>query len=264
MSINLKPIIKYNGGKSSELEIIKKFIPENINTYIEPFVGGGSIYFYLNHEKNIINDINKNLIHFYSTVKNNFKILEKEISSLENDENTYYIIRNMMNEKIEKEYDLATLFYYINRTCYRGMIRYNNKGEFNVPFGRYKSFNPLSFISEEHIKLLERTEIYNKDFSQIFEMADKEDFMFLDPPYMSQFKRYYNDFSEEDQRRLFECFKKSKANCMMVISDLGIIRELYKDYIVYEYDKTYAVNIGKDFKPVTAKHLVICNYKQKR
>lgn len=262
MSKHLKPIIKYSGGKGSEIDTIKPFIPDKINTYIEPFIGGGALYFYLNNDKNIINDINPKLINLYNTIKNNNELIIRELKTLENTEECYYEIRKMYNNKIDLKYDEATIYMYINKTCYRGLIRYNQKGEFNVPFGHYKTYHPWDYINEDHINLLKNTEVYNYDFAKIFNMAGKGDFMFLDPPYMSSFSSYTPDgFTEEDQRRLAECFKKSKANCMMVISDLGIIRELYKDYIVYEYDKTYAVNIGSNFEPVTAKHLVICNYK---
>lgn len=263
----MQPLIKYSGGKRREIKYFKDLIPtiKDGNKYIEPFVGGGAVFFYLEPNSAIINDLNSELINFYKEVKYNRNQILKEISTLENNEQTYYMIRDMFNNKIPKKYSDATLFYYINRTAFSGMIRYNKDGHFNVPYGWYKKVNFTGPLTEKASKVLRNTEIYSEDFEQIFKKAKKGDFIFLDPPYMSKFKDYNRtgSFTEDDQKRLFNCFKKTKASCMLVISDLGIIRNLYKDYIEedYTYDKTYAINVkNRMLDNNSVKHLVITNY----
>lgn len=177
-------------------------------------------------------------------------------------EELYYELRNEFNYPSGKWLD-AVIYYFINKTAYSGMIRYNSKGEYNVPFGRYKNFN-TKIITKQHHNLLQKTEIYNKDFSEIFKMAKSNDFMFLDPPYDCIFSDYGNmeftgDFDEREHRRLAEEFKNLKCRALMIISKTELTTELYKDYIVDEYHKSYSVNIRNRFKN-EAKHYIIKNY----
>ena len=161
----MKPLVKYRGGKSKEIPHLIKHIPQFNGRYIEPFFGGGALFFHLEPKKAIINDINSKLISFYLGVKDNFELLKAELSEIEklftknrkkfeelksktpdervDDENEplYYQIRNMFNDLSEKKYSEALLYFFINKTAYSGMIRYNSKGEFNVPYGRYTNLN---------------------------------------------------------------------------------------------------------------------------
>ena len=263
----MNPIIKYPGGKRNEIKYFEKYIPNEYIRYVEPFVGGGAVFFHLEPKRALINDLNENLIDFYKSLSSNSNKIIKELKEMKNEEDFFYTIRDMFNSKIEPKYSKASMFFYLNKTAYSGVSRYNKKGEFNTPYGRYKNYNPWKFITKESIDLLKRTEIMNKDFTEIFKLLNENDFVFLDPPYMSDFKQYSvqkdgdNGFSEQKQFELAECFKNSKAKCLMVISDLGIIRNLYKDYIKDEYEKKYSVNAKnqKENKNVV-KHLIITNY----
>lgn len=283
----MKPIIKYRGGKSKEIKYILNHIPENFERYIEPFFGGGALYFYLEPQRAIINDINTKLIDFYKNVKEDFLTLKKELKLLQEEyeanqekyeklkilnpeirvenknEELYYKIREMFNYAEKSDFLHGTTYFFINKTAYSGMIRYNKKGEYNVPFGRYKNFN-TDLIDQKHYELLKNSEIYNCDFSKIFEMAGENDFIFLDPPYDCVFSEYGNevfsgDFGENEHRRLAKEFEKSKCKCLMVISKTPLIEELYSNFIVEEYDVNYAVNIRNRFKN-EAKHVIIKNY----
>ena len=152
---------------------------------------------------------------------------------------------------------------FINKTAYSGMIRFNKKGEYNVPFGRYVNFN-TKIITPQHSELLRRAQLYNMDYSQIFEMAEERDFMFLDPPYDCTFNDYgnidmLNGFDEEQHRRLARDFRNLNCRAMMVIGRTPLIDELYGDLIKHEYQKKYAVNIRNRFN-ATAKHIVVTNY----
>ena len=283
----MKPLVKYRGGKSKEIPHLIKHIPQFNGKYIEPFFGGGALFFHLEPKKALINDINLKLISFYIGVKDNFEILKTELSEIEkiyainrrkfeelksktpvervDDENEplYYQIRNMFNDLSEKKYSEALLYFFINKTAYSGMIRYNSKGEFNVPYGRYPNLN-TSLVTKAHNNLLTNTEIYNLDYSEIFRMADKDDFMFLDPPYDCVFSDYGNiehkdGFNERNHIELANHFKELKCKALMVIGRTPLTEKLYGDMIVDEYGKTYAVNIRNRFKS-EASHILISNY----
>ena len=164
---------------------------------------------------------------------------------------------------VEKKYSDALLYFFINKTAYSGMIRYNSKGEFNVPYGRYANLN-TSLATKAHSKLLSKTEIYNLDYKDIFEMAEEDDFMFLDPPYDCVFSDYGNaehkdGFNERNHIELANQYKNLKCKALMVIGRTPLTEKLYGDYIVDEYGKSYAVNIRNRFKS-EASHILISNY----
>lgn len=258
----LKPIIKWSGGKTDELKQIIPHLPTNYTTYLEPFIGGGAVYFNLNPEKAVINDVHKELTDFYQSIKNGhsddiYEFMRKH----PNEEETYYKVRAYDHSD---PLDNAKRFYYLRKTCFRGMLRYNRKGEFNIPYGRYKNFNYEDIKNKAYEALLKRTEVFNKDFDYIFEhYNDKNNFMFLDPPYDSEFTDYgYCSFGKEEQKRLAECFKNTKIKCLMIIGKTPFIEELYKDYIVGDYDKKYRFKLhsGRVGDEINTKHLIIKNY----
>lgn len=283
----MKPLIKYRGGKSKEIPSFIKYIPEHFDTYFEPFFGGGAVFFYIEPKKAVINDVNVRLMAFYEDIKSKYDVVRQQLDELhelyqanqaeykhlkalapeervENkNESLYYELRNMFNHKIESKYLDSVLYFFINKTAYSGMIRYNAQGEYNVPFGRYQNFN-TKLVTQEHHKLLQRAALFMSDYSAIFEMATKNDFMFLDPPYDCIFNDYgnieaTNGFDEVEHRRLAENFRKLKCKAMMVIGKTPLTVELYGDLIKDEYFKSYAVNIRNRFKS-ESKHIVVTNY----
>ncbi len=283
----MKPLIKYRGGKSKEIHRLMKYIPKYSGRYIEPFFGGGALFFHLEPKKAIINDINSKLISFYLGVRNNFDVLKKELAEIEkiyttnrkkfeelkrktpdkrvedDNELLYYQLRDMFNGLIEKRYSDVLLYFFINKTAYSGMIRYNAKGEFNVPYGRYAHLN-TSLVTKAHSNLLAKAEIYHLDYSEIFKMVSDDDFMFLDPPYDCIFSDYgnveYKDgFSENNHIELANLYKQLKCKALMVIGRAPLTEKLYEDYIVEKYGKSYSVNIRNRFK-AEANHIIISNY----
>lgn len=291
--MQLKPILKYAGGKSKEIPVIEKYIPK-FEHYFEPFCGGASLFFYLNKPNSHINDINQHLINFYLSLKNNSETILKEIEHISSiylknvknytqlklnskddnnhiiDENEvlYYKLRDMFNGKTKKEFDISTLYFFLNKTAYSGLMRTNKKGEFNVPYGRYKNFH-ANFITDEHVSLLKSTNIYNNSYEKMFETADsnefKNSFLFIDPPYDSVFTNYNNtsEFLEKEQRSLAENFKNLNSKAMIVIGKTPLIESLYKNYIKFEYDKEYVINIKNRMRVDDnnkTKHLIITNY----
>jgi DNA adenine methylase len=144
------------------------------------------------------------------------------------------------------------------------MLRYNKNGKFNIPFGRYKTINYEALNNKDYETLLSRTQILCKSFEYIFEnYNDENNFMFLDPPYDSEFTDYgYCQFGKKEQEKLAKLFKETKIKCLMVIGKTTFIQELYKDYIVDEYDKNYRFKLydGRVGDEINTKHLVIKNY----
>jgi DNA adenine methylase len=260
---SLKPLIKWSGGKGDEINSFIQYLPEKYDKYIEPFVGGGALYFYLFPKNAIINDIHTELIDFYQSIKDG-KIREiyNFMKENPNDETTYYNIRDKMyiNDKLDR----AKRFYYQRKTCFRGMLRYNKQGNFNIPFGKYKTINYEELQNSKYEELLKRTEILNKNFDYIFEnYNDDNNFMFLDPPYDSEFTDYgYCNFGKEEHIKLAKYFKETKIKCLMIIGKTDFIVELYKDYIIGEYDKKYRFKLYDDRigNEINTKHLIIKNY----
>ena len=168
-------------------------------------------------------------------------------------------MRELFNHP-DSTYLEGVLYFFINKTAYSGMIRYNRKGEFNVPFGRYPHLN-TELVTQQHSDLLKGAELFSVDYSQIFEMAKKDDFIFLDPPYDCVFNDYGNTdrFDEAEHRRLAADFRNLPCRALMVIGKTPLTEELYKEYICDEYYKKYAVNIKNRFKN-DKMHLVVKNY----
>lgn len=282
----MNPVLKYRGGKSREIPRFLQYIPESFDRYIEPFLGGGAVYFYLEPQKAIINDKNQRLINFYIQLRDNYPEMRKQLDKIQviyeknqnlykqtkqanpnehiknYNEELYYKMRNLFNHSDESFLD-GVVYFFINKTAYSGMIRYNNSGEYNVPFGRYPNLN-TKLVTPQHSNLLQNAEIYNLDYKKIFDMAKEDDFMFLDPPYDCVFNDYgnidmMNGFDENEHRRLAKDFKKLKCKALMVIGKTPLTMELYGDYVFDEYYKNYAVNIKNRFNN-DKMHIVVKNY----
>ncbi|WP_302772795.1 DNA adenine methylase [Anaerotignum lactatifermentans] len=283
----MKPLVKYRGGKSKEIPLFIKYIPDDFDTYYEPFFGGGAVFFYLEPQRAVINDVNARLMAFYEDVQSKYHIVRQQLNELQalyeanqseykrlkalaptervenKNEALYYELRDMFNHKIESKYLDSVVYFFINKTAYSGMIRYNAQGEYNVPFGRYQNFN-TQLMTQEHCNLLQRASLFTGDYSSIFEMTTENDFMFLDPPYDCVFNDYgnidaANGFDEAEHRRLARDFRQLKCKAMMVIGKTPLTIELYGDLIKDEYFKSYAVNIRNRFKS-ESKHIIVTNY----
>lgn len=282
----MNPVLKYRGGKSREIPHFLQYIPKEFNRYIEPFFGGGAVFFYLEPEKAIINDANARLMTFYRQLRDNYPVMRAQLDILQrkyetnqerfkkmkaltpdervpnDNEELYYRLRNLFNYPDGSFLD-GVLYFFINKTAYSGMIRYNSNGEYNVPFGRYPNFN-TRLVTQQHSELLQRAELYNLDYKAIFDMVEEDDFIFLDPPYDCVFNDYgnidmMNGFDETEHRRLAEDFKNLSCRALMVIGKTPLTEELYGDYIFDEYYKNYSVNIRNRFNN-DKMHIVVKNY----
>lgn len=256
------PLIKWSGGKRDEIKQFERYIPP-FEQYIEPFVGGGALFFHLHPQKAVIADVHIDLIDLYRSVGNNQSgDIKTFMEQHPNNETEYYKVRDAFTPTTPLE--RACKFYYERKTCYRGMLRYNKKGKFNIPFGNYKTVSWNELDNPQYTDLLQRTTILHASFEEIFrDYNDPSNFVFLDPPYDSIFTDYgYCSFGQDHHRRLAECFKTTRNKCMMVIGKTPLIEELYRGYIVAEFDKKYAFKLhsGRIGDEINTKHLIILNY----
>ena len=228
-----KPFVKWVGGKTQLLDDIKKSLPYDLSlmndvTYVEPFVGGGAVMFWIlqeypNIKKAIINDINTELICTYNVIKSDVENLIAELTQIQYEylslddahrKNYFLSKRELFNERKCSNVKTAALFIFLNRTCFNGLYRVNSKGAFNVPHGKYT--NP-KICDEETLKadsaILQRVEILCGDFAQTGKYAGGNVLYYLDPPYRpltetSAFTSYSKDgFNDNEQMRLRDfCF----------------------------------------------------------
>ena len=282
----MNPVLKYRGGKSREIPKLLQYIPDDFSRYIEPFFGGGAVYFHIEPDNAIINDVNERLMAFYSQLRNQYSEMRKQLDKLHKEyeanqiaykklkanspgervpndnEELYYEMRKHFNFPQEAYLD-GVVYFFINKTAYSGMIRYNNNGEYNVPFGRYPNFN-TRLVTKQHSELLQSADLYSVDYAEIFAMAEEDDFIFLDPPYDCVFNDYgnidmMNGFDEAQHRRLAADFANLHCRALMVIGKTALTEELYGEYIFDEYYKNYAVNIRNRFNN-DKMHIVVKNY----
>ncbi len=251
-----RPFVKWAGGKRQIINRMDRFFPEEFDTYIEPFLGGGAIFFYLLPSKAILIDINPELINTYQVIQEDVVKLSESLKKHENEKEYYYKLRNIDRNleefnkwsKIEK----ASRTIYLNRCCYNGLYRVNSKGQYNVPFGKYKNPN---FCDEKNLwavhEALKNVKIIQGGFERVLEFAEKGDFIYFDPPYhplseTSNFTSYTKfDFGKESQIRLFEVFKElDKKGCKLLLSNSynEFIIKLYKDYKIVTINAKRAIN----------------------
>ena len=241
-----KPFVKWVGGKTQLLEEVKKSLPKNLKsqagvTFVEPFVGGGAVMFWIlqeypNIERAIINDINAELICTYRVVKQDVLSLVEELEIIQseyipldsNSRKEYYIAkRKTFNSRNISDIETAALFIFLNRTCFNGLYRVNSKGEFNVPHGKYA--NPRICDRDNLLaasKVLQKVEILCGDFTQTEQYAGPDTIFYFDPPYKpitetSSFTSYAKDgFNDEDQIRLRDfCIRIAKHNAQFFASN---------------------------------------------
>ena len=275
----MKPFFKWAGGKTKELPKIKQYLPKKINTYYEPFVGGGAAWFELNHTPSVINDKWFDVYNFYTQLKENSDILISRLQEIienyncihfegitkEEFSNTagklYYYYRD---NTFENPIDKAIQFWILRQLSFSGMNRFNSNGEYNVPFGWYQKLRQIEW-SEEFQSLFENTTILNVDFEKCLSNVVENDFVFLDPPYTTKFNKYSPDgsFTQNDQIRLANWFRNSKSNNMIIINKDDFTTELYKDYIVEEYDYRYSIKVRDRISSEASeiKHIIATNYK---
>jgi len=247
----IKPFLKWAGGKRQLLTEIKKQLPEDFDsyTYYEPFAGGGAVLFELQPQKAVINDSNSQLMIAYNAIMDNVEDLIALLREHEKNysKDYYYQIRNIDRAPLQfsklSNVEKAARTIFLNRTCFNGLYRVNSKGHFNVPSGKFpagKYKNPI-ICNEENLHLISSylnsgsITILNMDFEEAVSGADKNSFVYFDPPYYSKdktgFTKYQaDDFGESSQERLRDLIIKMTGQgikCLLSNSDTEYIRDLY-------------------------------------
>ena len=301
MSATAKPFVKWAGGKGQLIKQLSDLLPNDFEerkevVYVEPFVGGGAMLFYMlstypNIKKAIINDLNSDLVATYKVIKERpeeliatLRIMQEEYRACKDDEERkqYYLSkRERYNSREAKDVEVAALFIFINRTCFNGLYRVNSKGKYNVPFGKAK--NPL-ICDEETImadsRLLQKVEILKGDFEGVEKYIESERggaFFYFDPPYRpltqtASFTAYSKDgFGDDQQKRLAEfCCRLDASGHQWLLSNSDPHNSNPNDMFFEEIYKGFDINRVSASRMINSKasgrgkitELAIRNYKE--
>lgn len=242
-SVGMPTFLKWAGGKRRILPLLEQFFPRTINRYFEPFLGGGSVFFYVKQKYNptqcTISDTNLDLINTYVHVRDEPQLLIRYLARFKkkHSKEFYYSIRTALNEGGLKDVERSAAFIYLNKTCFNGLYRVNSKNEFNVPFGQLK--NPgifeESIIYHASEILKDGVKIKHQDYQKILGSVGRGDFVYLDPCYdplkKTSFANYTPErFSEKDRDELhtfIESLRRERARVVLSNNDIPEIRELY-------------------------------------
>lgn len=220
--MKIPTFLKWLGGKRRLISQIDPYLPQKVDRYYEPFLGGGSMFFYIKQKYNpkfcMVSDINEDLIETYKTVRDNPRNLITLLNKFQknNSKKFYYKVRNLFNEKKFSKIQRSAAFIYLNKTCYNGVYRVNKKNEFNVPYGYYEN---REIYNKEDIlfasSLLQNTVIKTQDYIKILKNVKKGDLVYLDPCYdplkRTSFVQYTPDkFSLEDRKKLYSFMIKAR------------------------------------------------------
>lgn len=275
---NVRPFVKWAGGKTQLLNKIKELLPINYNRYYEPFVGGGALFLYLAPKEAFINDINKELISAYLCFQNDYLYdsLVRELERCENEHSQefYYRVR-----EIDRLPNFSTLpisihaarLIYLNKACFNGLYRVNAKGYFNVPSGnkeKVKTFDRDNFIALKKYFSSAKIHISSTDFEEVVGSAQKGDFVYFDPPYdvypnKNGFVDYSKEgFKKEEQERLAKTFKNLNEKGVYVMlsnHNTEFINELYKDFNIHVVKAKRMINSKADGRG-DVEEVLITNY----
>lgn len=238
--ISAKPILKWAGGKTQMLNELLPKIPASYGRYIEPFFGGGALFFALQPKSGIIADSNPELINMYRQIADHVDDVIKYLCKYVNTSDMFYAVRALDWTQLPMA-EAAARTIYLNRTCFNGLYRVNKKGQFNVPFGKYA--NPKICDAEglyAASEVLKRAEIICGDYLMVLEhYVQPGDFIFLDPPYLpiseyADFKRYTKEqFYEEDHVELAKAVKRlHELGCHVILTNSNhpLVYELYAPF----------------------------------
>lgn len=262
----MKPIVKYQGGKTRELPMIKSLLPKKFNRVVEPFCGGAAVSFALN-KPSLLGDLNSEVINLYTTISDeqNYETVQSSVNELKNLshddlETKYYEARDIINSNTVNPVLRSISYITVRQLCFSGMERYNKHGLFNVPFGHYKKFS--CNLSREHHVFLKESQIEYGDFDLVFEKVAPTDFVFVDPPYLDRLGYINGDGGLKLHERLFSKLKNSDARWMLIHSDCEFYRDTYKEYNIVDMNFGYAQRFGKNknHNAANVKHLYITNY----
>jgi len=297
MSTEARPFLKWAGGKSQLLNQLGAYLPQQISeepfTYIEPFVGGGAMLFYMlqhfcNIRKAVINDVNEDLILTYRIIKDDVEALITNLDKYEKDylaitdqegrSQIFYEVRERYNQHLGDSIERASQLIFLNKTCFNGLYRVNRRGQFNVPFGKYANptiCNAKLLRADSQLLQSAQVVISQGDYAQTVQHIDGLTFVYLDPPYRpldatSSFTAYSKgDFNDDDQRALAAfCHQLSERGCFWMESNADcsaknpndtFFEDLYADYKIERVYASRFINANPE-KRGKLTELLIKNY----
>ncbi len=297
MNTEAKPFLKWAGGKGQLLSQLSEHLPDRIHrepfTYIEPFVGGGAMLFYMlqrfdNIKNVIINDVNEDLILAYRTIKSDVEKLICKLGEMEKEyldiadpnerSKLFYEIRERYNQRIGDSIERISQLLFLNKTCFNGLYRVNKKGLFNVPFGKYSNptiCNANVLRADSQLLQSAKVEIFHGDYTQTLQYVDGLTFFYLDPPYRpldatSSFTAYAKgDFNDDDQRTLADfchqladrgiLWMESNADCSAKNPEDTFFEDLYRNYRIERVYASRSINANPS-KRGKLTELLIKNY----
>ena len=297
MSTEAKPFLKWAGGKGQLLNQLGEYLPQQISeepfTYIEPFVGGGAMLFYMlqhfcNIRKAVINDVNEDLILTYRIIKDDVEALITNLDKYEKDylaitdqegrSQIFYEVRERYNQHLGDSIERASQLIFLNKTCFNGLYRVNRRGQFNVPFGKYANptiCNAKLLRTDSQLLQSAQVVISQGDYAQTVQHIDGLTFVYLDPPYRpldatSSFTAYSKgDFNDDDQRALAAfCHQLSERGCFWMESNADcsaknpndtFFEDLYADYKIERVYASRFINANPE-KRGKLTELLIKNY----
>lgn len=272
----LVPFLKWVGGKRQLIPEILQILPEGISkqSYYEPFIGGGALFFELQPQRAVINDYNKELINVYTVIKENPNELIEDLRKHENTAEYFYEIRAIDRLPLFNRLtniERASRIIYLNKTCFNGLYRVNKAGEFNSPFGKYKNpniVNELVINAVSEYLNSAQIQISNDDYAITLKDIPTNSFVYLDPPYhpisrSSNFTEYVQGgWNEKEQLRLRNvCDTLNDKGVKFLLSNSAsdFIKEIYSDYNIHVVHANRAIN-SNPLKRGQVSELLIRNY----
>ena len=269
------PIVKWVGGKRQLLDALVPLLPKRYKVYCEPFLGGGALLFSQQPPSARVNDINAELVNVYEVVKSDVEALIADLSTHRNEADYFYGIRDWDRDKARyaglSPLKKASRIIYLNKTCYNGLFRVNNAGEFNSPFGSYKNPNIVNAVTLRAVsRYLREADIVitNTDYAAVLEALPRGAFVYLDPPYhpvseTANFTGYTKGgFDKEEQIRLKTCcddLDRRGVKFMLSNSSAKFIVDLYSRYRITVIQAKRAIN-SVSTKRGDVDEVVVCNY----
>jgi DNA adenine methylase len=282
----LKPVLKWAGGKRQIINQLIEAMPKKFNKYYEPFIGAGALFFEIKPNISYINDINFEISNLYIVLSNKLKtskLIEllneyenkhNNLETLESKSEFYYQVRaldRLDSFKKLKDYEVLARTIYLNKACFNGIFRLNSAGYFNVPFGKKDKINLYDSENLESINNFltnSNTKVLNGDFETALKDVSKGDFVYFDPPYdvikdKSSFTAYSKDgFGKADQERLAKLFielDKKGAYLMLSNHNTQLIRELYSRFNIKVINAKRMIN-SKGSGRGNVEEVLITNY----
>ena len=261
--------LKWAGGKNWFVRDQINRVPQHYNRYIDPFLGGGSLYFYLEPQQAIINDINEELITTFRAIRDNWQDVERnlKIHARKHSQEYYYLVRK---RKTQKDTTTAARMIYLNRTCFNGIYRVNTQGNFNVPIGTHTNVLLPTDEFQKRSNILQNAHVVCEDFEPIINMARHHDFLFCDPPYAvinedHRFVGYTQQtFDWNDQIRLAHALKRARLRGVKIIMtnvNHPAVKDLYQDtnFILEEVTRFSSIAGGKKGRQQYSELIVSAN-----